>query len=92
MARVRFVENRLRAWTPALAESIEDEIRRAAALDSDPGPLDCRIHLEDGATALSVRILLERGGWGARFVVPFPSARGEVLSSAECVLRERALA
>jgi hypothetical protein len=92
MAQVRFLENRLRSWTPVLAEAVEDEIRRAAAPHSDPVELDCRIHLEAGPDNLSVGILLERGAWGARFVVPFPSATGEVLSSTARVLRERVLA
>lgn len=90
MAVVKFVENRLRPWTPALAEAVEEEIRRAAAPHPDSVEFDCRIRFEDGVN-LSVGILLEREGWGARFVVPFPSGRGEVLSSMERVLRERVL-
>lgn len=92
MAEVTFVENRLRSWTPVLAQAVEDEIRRAAAPHPDPLKLDCRIRLEDGADRLAVGILLEREGWGARFVVPFPSTSGEVLSCTERVLRERVLA
>jgi hypothetical protein len=65
--------------------------RRAAAPHPDSAELDCRIRLEDGPDNLSVGILLERGGWGARFVVPFSSAPGEVLSSTARVLRERVL-
>jgi len=92
MAQVKFLENRLRAWTPVLADAVEEEIRRAAAPHTDPAILDCRIRLEAGAADLCVGIVLEHQGWGAQFVVPFPSANGEVLSSTRRVLRELALA
>jgi len=92
MAQVKFLENRLRSWTPVLAQTMEEEIRRAAAPHPDPAELDCRIRLEGSDDDLCVGIVLEREGWGARFVVPFPSANGEVLSSTRRVLRELVLA
>lgn len=92
MAQVKFLENRLRSWTPALAAAMEDEIRRAAAPHVGPAVLDCRIRLEGGAGDLCVGIVLEHQGRGARFVVPFPSANGEVLSSTKQVLRDLVLA
>jgi hypothetical protein len=92
MAEVTFLENRLRSWMPVLAQTVEDEIRQAAAPHPGSLRLDCRIRLEDGDERLAVGILLEREGWGARFVVPFPSLSGEVLSCTERVLRERVLA
>jgi len=91
MAHVNFLENRLRSWTPALAEAMEEEIRRAAAPHPEPSELDCRIGLEADASSLRVGIVLEHQGWGTRFVVPFPSANGEVLSSTTRVLRELVL-
>jgi hypothetical protein len=53
MAEAKFLENRLRSWTPVLAEAVEDEIRRAAAPHPDPTELDCR----STARALRERVL-----------------------------------
>jgi hypothetical protein len=92
MSQVKFLENRLRSWTPAMAEAIEEEIRRAVAPHPDPCELDCRIDLAGADDDLRVGIVLEHSGWGARFVVPFPSPNGEVLSSTRRVLRELVLA
>jgi hypothetical protein len=91
VAQVKFLENLLRPWTPNLAEAVEEEIRRAVAPDADPAELACRIGIDSSANDLRVDIFLEREGWGARFHVPFPSTRGEVLLSTERVLRERAV-
>jgi hypothetical protein len=91
MASVKFLENLLRPWTPLLADEVEDEIRRAAAPDCGLAELGCRICLDGTTNDLRVGIFLEREGWGARFEVPFPSARGEVRLTTERVLRERAV-
>jgi hypothetical protein len=91
MSQVKFLENRLRSWTPALAQAMEDEIRRAVAPRPEAVELGCRICLQEGAEEPFVGILLEREGWGARFVVSFPSADGEVHSSTERVLRKSVL-
>jgi hypothetical protein len=92
LSQVKFLENRLRSWTPAQAEAMEEEIRRAVAPHPDPSELDCRILLEGEEHDLCVGIVLEHSGWGARFVVPFPSRDGEVLSSTRRVLRRLVLA
>jgi hypothetical protein len=71
---------------------MEDEIRRAVASHPDPSELACRIGLAGEEDDLRVGIVLEHSGWGARFVVSFPSRNGEVLSSTRRVLGQLVLA
>ena len=89
MAQVQFTVNELTAHDVALGETIEREIRAAAASFSPKDTvLQCRVLVEQGAvpSAARVRVQFEKPGWVKSFGVSLQSPMEDLRRATDVVL------